>query len=125
MFKRIKSDFKEIWSYVKDLYTVVVSTTKIKLLIRMADLLQKAYNRRFFVSVIELPHGERLKIFDKRMFNQYKRRGWMPKRMTVLELQQKCFYATPLSANNKVKKEERKAAIKKYAQYSKLMRKIS
>ena len=125
MFKRIASDFREIRDYVKDLYIVITSTIKIRLLIYMADLLQKAYNRRFFVSVIEKPEGERLKIFDKQMFNKFKRRGWMPKHMTVLELQQKCFYSTPLSRNNKIDKQQRKDAVKKYQQYSKLMERIS
>lgn len=90
----------------------------------MCNLLQKAHNRRFFVSVIVKPEGERLKIFDKYMFNTYKRRGWLPKKMTTLELEQKCFYATPLSKNNKVTNEEKKKAVKQYTQYAKLMRKI-
>lgn len=123
--KKILADFREISEYLKDAYTVLVSTIKIRLLIFMADLLQKAYNRRFFVSVIVKPNGERLKIFDKHMFNTYKRIGWMPKRMTTLELQQKCFYYTSVSKNNKVSHEERKKAIKQYNQYSKMIRSIA
>ena len=123
--KKILSDFREIAEYLKDAYTVVMSTTKIRILIFMADLLQKAHNRRFFVSVIVKPNGERLKIFDKYMFNTYKRIGWMPKRMTTLELQQKCFYYTSVNKNNKVSKEERRKAIKRYNQYSRMIRSIA
>ena len=100
----------------------------------MADLLQKVHNKRFFVSVIVKPlldgskiigEAERLKIFNNEMFKEYKRKGWMPKRMTTVQLQEKCFYFTPISRNNKVSKESRKAAIRQYTQYSKLMRAVA
>jgi len=136
MFKQIGADFREIWEYIKDAYTVIVSSFKIRLLIFMANLLQKVHNKRFFVTIIERPqivsdymtgkqkvvYSERLKIINNDMFKQYKRKGWMPKHMTTLQLEQKCFYATPLSNNNNVSKDSRKAAIKKYTQYSKMMR---
>ncbi len=124
MFKLFIKDVQEICEYLKDTYTVIVSSIKIRLLIFMCNLLQKVHNRRFFVSVIVKPEGERLKIFDKYMFDTYKRRGWMPKKMTTLELEQKCFYSTPLSKNNKVTNEEKRKAVKQYTQYAKLMRKI-
>jgi hypothetical protein len=124
MANQLIKDIKEIHEYLGDTYTVIVSSIKIRLLIFMSNMLQKVHNRRFFVSVIEKPGGERLKIFDKYMFDSYKRRGWMPKRMTTLELEQKCFYATPLSKNNKVTKDEKKKAIRQYANYSKMMRKV-
>lgn len=134
MFKQIGSDFREIGEYLKDAYTVIVSSIKIRLLIFMADLLQKVHNKRFFVSVIVKPlldgskiigEAERLKIFNNEMFKEYKRKGWMPKRMTTVQLQEKCFYFTPISRNNKVSKESRKAAIRQYTQYSKLMRAVA
>lgn len=134
MFKQIISDFREIGEYLKDAYTVIVSSIKIRLLIFMADLLQKVHNKRFFVSVIVKPlldgskiigEAERLKIFNNEMFKEYKRKGWMPKRMTTVQLQEKCFYFTPISRNNKVSKESRKAAIRQYTQYSKLMRAVA
>lgn len=134
MFKQIISDFREIGEYLKDAYTVIVSSIKIRLLIFMADLLQKVHNKRFFVSVIVKPvikgnrivgESERLKIFNNDMFKEYKRKGWMPKRMTTVQLQEKCFYFTPISRNNKVSKESRKAAIRQYTQYSKLMRVVA
>lgn len=134
MFKQIIDDFREIGEYLKDAYTVMVSSLKIRLLIFMADLLQRVHNRRFFVSIIVKPmvkngrivgEAERLKIFDNQMFKTYKRKGWMPKRMTTLQLQEKCFYFTPLSKNNKVTKESRSKAIKQYTQYSKLMRRVA
>lgn len=134
MFKQIISDFREIGEYLKDAYTVIVSSIKIRLLIFMADLLQKVHNKRFFVSVIVKPviknnrivgETERLKIFNNDMFKEYKRKGWMPKRMTTVQLQEKCFYFTPISRNNKVSKESRKAAIRQYTQYSKLMRAVA
>lgn len=134
MFKQIISDFREIGEYLKDAYTVIVSSIKIRLLIFMADLLQKVHNKRFFVSVIVKPviksnrivgESERLKIFNNDMFKEYKRKGWMPKRMTTVQLQEKCFYFTPISRNNKVSKESRKAAIRQYTQYSKLMRAVA
>ena len=134
MFKQIISDFREIGEYLKDAYTVIVSSIKIRLLIFMADLLQKVHNKRFFVSIIVKPviksnrivgETERLKIFNNDMFKEYKRKGWMPKRMTTVQLQEKCFYFTPISRNNKVSKESRKAAIRQYTQYSKLMRAVA
>lgn len=124
MANQLIKDIKEIHEYLVDTYTVIVSSIKIRLLIFMSNMLQKVHNRRFFVSVIEKPGGERLKIFDKYMFDSYKRRGWMPKRMTTLELEQKCFYVTPLNKNNKVTKDEKKKAIRQYANYSKMMRKV-
>ncbi len=124
MFKQFLADIREINEYMRDSYTVIVSSIKIRLLVFMADLLQKTHNRRFFVSIIVKPQGERLKIFDKYMFKSYKRKGWMPKRMTTLELEQQCFYATPLKRNNNVSKDERKKAIKQYTQYSKMIRKV-
>lgn len=124
MFKQLWYDLREINEYLRDTYTVIVSSIKIRLLIYMSDLLQKVHNRRFFVSIIEKPGGERLKIFDKYMFNTYKRRGWMPKRMTTLELEQKCFYATPLKRNNNVTKEAHKKAINQYTHYSTMMRHV-
>ena len=124
MFKQLWYDLREINEYLRDTYTVIVSSIKIRLLIYMSDLLQKVHNRRFFVSIIEKPGGERLKIFDKYMFNTYKRKGWMPKRMTTLELEQKCFYATPLSKNNNVTKEAKRKAIKQYTSYSTMMRNL-
>ena len=134
MFKQIIFDLKEIGDYLADVYIVVVSSIKIRLLIFMADLLQKVHNKRFFVSVIVRPviegnkivgETERLKIFNNDMFKEYKRKGWMPKRMTTVQLQEKCFYFTPISRNNKVSKESRKAAIRQYTHYSKLMRAVS
>lgn len=124
MFKQIINDFREIGEYISDAYTVIVSSIKIRLLIFMSNLLQRVHNRRFFVSVIVKPTGERLKIFDKYMFNDYKRRGWLPKKMTTIELEQKCFYATPLNNNNKVTNEAKRKAIKQYTKYSKMMRKV-
>lgn len=124
MFKQLWYDLREINEYLRDTYTVIVSSIKIRLLIYMSDLLQKVHNRRFFVSIIEKPGGERLKIFDKYMFNTYKRKGWMPKRMTTLELEQKCFYATPLKRNNNVTKEAHKKAINQYTHYSTMMRRV-
>ena len=133
MVKQIIADFREIGGYLKEAYIVIVSSIKIRLLIFMADLLQRVHNKRFFVSVIVRPvihkgkivgESERLKIFNNDMFKEYKRKGWMPKKMTTLELEQKCFYATPLSKNNNVSKENRKKAIKQYTQYSKIMRRV-
>lgn len=125
MFKQIRSDFREIKEYAGQAITTITSTTKIRLLIFMADLMQKAYNRRFFVSIIDTQRGERLKIFDNQMFKTYKRLRWLPKRMTTLELEQKCFYATSLSKNNNVSKEDRNKAIKKYVTYTKTIRKVN
>ncbi len=124
MFKQIREDIREIGEYISQAWTTITSTTKIRLLIYMANIMQKTYNRRFFVSIIVTPRGERLKIFDKYMFNQYKRKRWLPKRMTTLDLVQKCFYATPLSSNNNISKDERKKATRKYVRYVKSMRTI-
>lgn len=134
MVKQIIADFREIGGYLKEAYIVIVSSIKIRLLIFMADLLQRVHNKRFFVSIIVKPviksnrivgETERLKIFNNDMFKEYKRKGWMPKRMTTLQLQEKCFYFTPVSKNNKVSKESRKTAIRQYSQYSKLMRAVA
>lgn len=125
MFKQIRSDFIEIREYFSQAITTITATTKIRLLIFMANLMQKAYNRRFFVSIIDTQRGERLKIFDNQMFKTYKRLKWLPKRMTTLDLEQKCFYATSLSRNNNVAKEDRNKAIKKYVNYTKTIRKVN
>jgi len=125
MIKQIRSDFREIREYIGLAITTVTSTTKIRLLIFMANIMQKTYNRRFFVSIIVTPRGERLKIFDKYMFRAYKRKKWLPKTMTTLDLEHKCFYATPLSNNNNISKEDRKKATKKYVRYAKSIRTVN
>lgn len=122
MFKQIREDFKEIKEYINQTITTITSTIKIRLLIYMADLMQKTYNKRFFVTIICTPQGERLKIINNDMFKMYKRRGWMRKTMPEIELADKCFYATPLSKNNNIPKEERKKATEKYVSYTKMIR---
>lgn len=125
MFKQIREDFREINEYISQAITTATSTIKMRLLIYMANLKQKTYNKRFFVSIIITPRGERLKVFDNEAFKYFKRKKWLPKNMTTLELEQKCFYATPLSNNNNVSKDERKKATKKYVNYMKSIRMIS
>lgn len=130
MKEKIREFIGETVYHVTGAILMAMEAFKMKLAILLADMKQRAYNRRFFVVLITVGFNkkgipiERLRSIDNQQFKLFKRKGWLPKRMTTCDLQQKCFYATPLSKNNTLNKEERKAAINKYIRYRNIMNKI-
>lgn len=119
MFKDIVSDFKEfrIWFFNWLFYRR--HTIKMNLAIRLADMKQKAFNKRYFIMLLELPSGDRLVSINNDEFKKLKTKKWLPKNMNYLDLEEQSFYQTPLSKNNTVNKKERVKAKKKYLKYAK------
>jgi len=126
-------EIKELW---QDLISILKSAAKLKieafrlrLAIWLADLLQKARNKRFFVVLVSLGwrRGKeivRLRSICNSEFKEFKRRGWLPKTMSYLELSEKCFYQTDLKRNNTQSAEARQAALEKYLRFQRGMGKL-
>ena len=95
---------------------------KMSLAIHLADIKQKAFNRQYHVMLLELPQGDRLVSINKEEINRFKRKKWLPKKATMLDLRESIFYSTPLSRNNKAAPKDRKKAKEKYLKYTKRYR---
>lgn len=131
----MKEKIKEMWSeliyHVNTWFVLSFEAFKLRLAILLADIKQKARNRRFFVVLMTVGltrRGDpvvRLRSIDNEGFKYCKRKGWLPKRMTTLELHQKCFYATSLSKNNTFTREERRKAMRKYIRYQKAINHVN
>jgi hypothetical protein len=129
--KETINDFvKEIAYHVKAYILLSIAAFKLKLAMNLADIKQKAHNRRFFVVLITTGitntgrRIEKLRSIDNRGFKYCKRMKWLPKRMTTLDLEQKSFYATPLKRNNSLVRQEREKALKKYLRYQRVMNEL-
>lgn len=126
----MKEFLKEVWLHVRSSWILGVEAFKLRLAMFLADLKQKARNRRFFVVLMTVGKDKhqreitRLRSIDNEGFKYCKRMGWLPKHMSNVELQQKAFYATPLSRNNTHTREERDKAMKRYMQYQKTINKL-
>lgn len=84
--------------------------------IRLCDLKQQAFNRRYFVI---LDHNDKLISLSKEDINNLKRRKLINKGITHLDLMEKSFYYTPLSRNNisGLSKEEKLLRKKTFLEY--------
>lgn len=119
MFKDIVSDFKEFRIWFLNWLFYRRHALKMKLAIRLADMKQKAFNKRYFIMLLELPSGDRLVSINNDEFKKLKLKKWLPKDMSYLDLEDQSFYQTPLSKNNTVNKKERIRAKEKYLKYAK------
>ena len=115
----IYSDLKEFWVFLNNFFFYRRQAFKMTLAIAMADIKQKAFNKRYFIVMIDLPTGNKLMSINNKDFEVLKRVGWLPKGMNTLELEEKCFYQTKLSLNNTMSKEARKKAKDRYSEYAK------
>lgn len=126
----MKEFINELIYHVRAWFILSLEAIKLKLAIWLSDMKQKANNRRYFVVLLTVGHNKngtpktRLRSINNHEFKHLKRIKWLPKRMTTLELEQKCFYATPLSNNNKWTKEQRAEAKARYLNYYKVMHQL-
>ncbi|MDR0734077.1 MAG: hypothetical protein LBF08_08525 [Dysgonamonadaceae bacterium] len=118
MFKEIINDFKEfrLWWFNYLFYRR--HAIKLKLAVMLADIKQKAFNKRYFVVLIETPDKDKLVSINNNEFKIFKRRGWLPKKMSYLELEEYSFYQTSVGLNNKQSGEQREKAKKRYLKYA-------
>ena len=127
MKEKIIELFSELTYHARLSITLWIESIKLRLAIHLADIRQKARNRRYFVVLVHAgftKNGkpiEKLRSIDNEMFKHLKRVGMLPKRMTTVELHQKSFYATPLSRNNSLSREDRRKAMQKYMRYQRVM----
>ena len=115
----IREDFKEFRTWLYNWFVYRRLSLKMGLAIRLADMKQKAWNKRYHVMLLELPGGDKLVSINNEDINRFKRKKWLPKKATMLDLKDSIFYSTPLNRNNKTSPEERRAAKDKYVRYAK------
>lgn len=136
----IRSDFKEYYIGLCNWFFYWRHSLKMSMAIRLADMKQRAFNKRYHVMLLEMPVKEKIKIkaegkkhtiekikYVNKLVSvsrddilRFKRKKWLPKNVDMLSLRDKSiFYSTPLSRNNKSTPQERKAAKKKYLKYAK------
>jgi hypothetical protein len=118
MFKEIISDFKEFRLWLLNYLFYRRHAIKLKLAIALADIKQKAFNRRYFVVLLETPGKDRLVSINNKEFEIFKRKKWLPQKMSYLELEEYSFYQTALGLNNRQSSEQRKEAKRKYLKYA-------
>lgn len=127
---RASDFFREVAFHVGAYWLLRMEAFKLSLAIRLADVKQRARNKRYHVVLMEVgvqKNGSplrRLRSIDESGFHYCRRKGWLPKRMSYLELEQKSFYSTPLSLNNSYSQSERKKAMAKYMRYQKVINHI-
>lgn len=123
----MKEFFKELVLHVKMWWVLGLEAIKLRLAMWLSDMKQKATNKRYFVVLLTIGYTSkgmpktRLRSINNEDFKRLKRIKWLPKSMTTLDLQQKCFYATSLSKNNKWTYEDRQKAKARYLRYYKLV----
>lgn len=105
-------DFVRNWIFLKK------KAIQLSWAIRLCDMKQQAFNRRYFVI---LDHKDRLISLSKEDVNSLKRRKLIGKGVTHLDLMEKSFYYTPLSRNNdsSISGEERAKRKRTYFEYVK------
>jgi hypothetical protein len=122
MFKEIVSDYKELRLWLSDWIFCKRRAIKMSLAIRLADIKQRAFNKQYHVMLMYLPSGDKLVSVNRDEIVKMKRKKWLPKNMSMLDMKDSIFYSTPLSRNNKSTIEERKEARDKYVRYSRNIR---
>lgn len=123
LFTIIRNDFREYWYSLKNYLYYRRYALKMSVAIHLADMKQKAFNKQYHVMILELGGAEKLVSVSKNDINRFKRKKWLPKQATMLDLgRSSIFYSTPLSRNNKFTNKERKAAREKYMKYVKSRR---
>lgn len=126
----MKEFIQELVYHVKTWLILTLESIKLTLAIWLSDMKQKANNKRYFVILLIVGYDKkgvpktRLRSINNNEFKQLKRIKWLPRKMTTLELEQKCFYATALSKNNKWTKEEREEAKRRYLRYYKVVHQL-
>jgi hypothetical protein len=115
----IKADIALTAITIREMYHLWRHSLRMKLAISLADMKQKAFNKRYFIMLMETTKGEKLVSINRDDLLRIKRKKWLPKNFGYLELEKEAFYQTDLSRNNKTTREERAAALKRYRRYIK------
>lgn len=114
----MKSDISII-NFLKQWFFLKRKSIQLSFAIRLCDLKQQAFNRRYFVM---LDPNDKLISLSREDINRMKRLKMIQKNITHLDLMEKAFYFTPLSRNGKngISKEEQLKRRKIYMDYVKL-----
>lgn len=121
---------KELAFFVRSYIILRLEALKLKFAMRLSDIKQMAKNRRFHVVLLEVGKDKRgnvirrLRSIDNDAFKMCKRRGWLPKTMSYLQMESMAFYSTSIKLNNSFSREERTKAMKKYIKYQKVINHI-
>lgn len=105
-----------IIQFLKQWFFLKRKSIQLSLAIRLCDLKQQAFNRRYFVI---LDHNDKLISLSKEDINRMKRMRMIQKNVTHIDLMEKAFYYTPLSRNDScaLSPEERKKRRETYMKY--------
>lgn len=112
----------ELVVWVKQIPFLIAYSIKMRLAIALADMQQKAFNKRFFViNVVKKYRNGKpvmvLRSINNKSFDMLKKKGYLPKNMSYLDLSAKSYYQTELKRNNTQKLEARQKAMRRYRQY--------
>lgn len=127
LISRISEFAGEVKLHVGSIVILWIESMKMRLAMSLADIKQKAMNKRYHVIFIVVGYTkegkpiEKLRSINRDDFNYCKRRGWLPKHMGYLELSDKSFYSTDLRLNNSQKQEDRNKAMDKYLRYVRII----
>ena len=117
--KGFKSDLIEFRNWIIEMYFLWRWSLRMKFAISLANMKQRAINKRYFVMSMELKNSEKLVSINRDDLIRLKRKKWLPKHFSYLDLEREAWYQTDLKRNNTLSKEERAKAIKRYLKYQK------
>jgi hypothetical protein len=117
-----KEFVNELIYSVKQLPFLLMQSIRMRFAILLADMQQKAFNKRYFIIHVVKKYKEGkpvlvLRSINNTQFDLLRKKRLLPKQMTYLELSAKSFYQTDLKRNNTQKLEERQKAMRRYRQY--------
>lgn len=112
-----------VWGYTGLCFFLMKKGVALKLAIWLANLKQQAFNRRFFVI---LGPDDRLMTVCNRDIKYFRKKGYLPKSFTSLDLLEKAFYYTAASRNNlnELSVEQRRKRRQIYLAYVRMKRKF-
>jgi len=111
-----------ITAFIKSWLFLAKQSVRLWMAIKLCNLKQSAFNRRYFVI---LSSKEKLISLSKSDINRLKRMKRIDKKMTHLDLMENAFYYTPISENNSMTKEKKAEKRKLYMQYIAIINNIS
>jgi len=111
----IMSDFREYYHLIMKWLFYRRHALKLSLAIRVADMKQKALNKRI---TVVLNSKRKFEWWTNTDFKKAKREKRIPKNWGALDLAQVTFYQTPIDRNNRTSKEDRAMYKDKYLKYA-------
>lgn len=103
-----------ITAFIKSWLFLAKQSVRLWMAIKLCDLKQSAFNRRYFVI---LDSNDNLISLSREDVNRMKRRRMINKEVTHTKLMEDSFYYTKLSDNNSMTKDEMLKKKKLYFQY--------